>query len=97
MAELRNVARTKADQNQGPDAVERGIDVWIRPLGGMGRIVEAGCCGEHRPTGNEGIIGGKLTLGDPVDNDVCDLLGEVIDVCLDYIPCLASKLPVRRE
>ena len=94
---FRNVARTKADQNQGPDAVERSIDVGIRPLSGVGRIVEAGCCGEHRPTGNEGIIGGKLTLGDPVENDMGDFLGEVIDVCPDDVPCLASEFPVRRE
>ena len=94
---LRNVARTKADQNQGPDAVERGIDVGIGPLGDVCRIVEEGCCSEHRPTDNKGIISGKLTLGDPVANDLCDLLGEAIDVCPDYVSCFASKLHIRRE
>src|SRR5206468_2174705 len=96
-AGLRSGARTQADENQGPDTVERGLNVGIRPHGDVGRVVEEGCCRKHRTSGNEGIIGGKLTLSNPVANDLGDLLDEVIDVRPDYIPCRVCKLLVRRE
>ena len=94
---LRTVTWSQADENQGQDGVELGLDVGIRPDCGMGRVVEEGGCRKYRTSGNEGIISSKLTLSNPITNDPGELLNEVIDVSPDDIPCRTRELLVRRE
>ncbi len=94
---MRNSARTQADEDQGPDAIELGLDIGIRPHGDMERIVKEPGCSEHSTSGNEGIISGKLALSNSITNDPGDLLNEEIEMRPDNLPCCAAKLFVRRK